>query len=260
MDFFDPEPEGVVKARDMVKLFTARRGVKEEELTLPARAVITFSRRILKDLVQVAGADRLDSWHARHASLFVAKIAGSAVALTLSAHGAPAAVILLEELIAFGVNSALFVGYCGSIQEGIALGEVILPSCAIREDGTSYHYLPKVAECRADRVFLERVDRSLQRRGVPTKRGSIWTTDAFYMETKEKIEKYRAAGALAVDMEMAALFAVGAVRRIRVAGLLLVSDQFSGSAWIPGFFDPLLLERERFIDRVIVEWIKEEPY
>jgi purine-nucleoside phosphorylase len=255
MEFFDPETEGMVNAREMVKLFTESRGVREEDLSLPSRAIITFSRRMFNGLVQLTGANRFGPWRGRNPSLFLTSATQHPLALTMSPYGAPGAVMLLEELIAFGVDRVAFTGYCGSIQDGVELGGVVLPTRAVREEGTSYHYLPRGAASRPDRMLLHSLHQWLQRRGLPARRGAIWTTDALYRETRKKIERYRTEGVLAVDMETAALFAVGAVRRVSVVGLLLVSDQFSQGAWTPGFFHPVLLERERLMNGMLLEWV-----
>lgn len=257
MDFFDPETEGMVKAREMVKFFTLSRGVRERDLSLPPVAIVTFSRRMLDGLVRVARAKRSESWRGRNPSLFLAMVGNGPVVVTKSPYGAPSAAILLEELAAFGVKRAVFMGYCGSIQDEVGLGEIVLPTRAVREDGTSYHYLPRGAECRPDRKLLHGLHRWLEQRGVAAAAGLIWTTDALYRETEKKIERYRAEGVLAVDMEMSALFAVGAARKVGVVALLLVSDHFSPNAWTPGFSHPLLLERERVINGIILEWMEE---
>lgn len=258
MDFFDPDPEGMVKPRDLVRLFTRSGDVGGDDLSLPPRALVTFSHRMLNHLVRVSGANRVESWRGRISGLFLAKVAESPVALVLSPCGAPAASMLLEELIAFGVTRAVLIGYCGSIQDEFVLGDVILPTRAVREEGTSHHYLPMDAECRPDAMLLGSLHRWLRQSGMTSGSGAIWTTDAPYRETREKVELYRAKGVLAVDMEMAALFAVGAVRRVEVVGLALVSDGFSQSGWRPGFFDPLLLERERVVSEVTLRWIGDE--
>jgi len=178
------------------------------------------------------------------------------VVLTKSPCGAPSAVILLEELAAFGVSRTVHVGYCGSIQEEVGLGDIVLPSHAVREDGTSYHYLPGAEKCRPDQVLLDGLHDWLQQRGMTASVGAIWTTDALYRETVKKVRRYREEGVLAVDMEMSALFAAGAILRVGVVGLLLVSDQLSNDAWTPGFFHPRLLEMERVINNIIMEWVE----
>jgi uridine phosphorylase len=149
--------------------------------------------------------------------------------------GAPSAAMTLEELIAFGVEEAICWGYCGSLQEDIGVGEVVLPSSAIREEGTSYHYLPEGTEASPDPQLQKRLSASLAGEGLGCHRGRIWTTDAPYRETGEKVRRYRQAGVLAVDMEMAALFAVAQVRGVALGSALLVSDHVSEERWTPGF-------------------------
>jgi uridine phosphorylase len=165
--------------------------------------------------------------------------------------------MLLEELVAYGVKRAVFLGYCGAIQDHLSFGDIVLPTRAVREDGTSYHYLPQGTDCRPDRMLLDELHLWLERRDMAPKTGAIWTTDALYRETDRKIERYRGQGVLAVDMEMSALFAVGAVRGVGVLGLLLVSDQFCRSAWRPGFLHPVLMERENVVTGILVEWLKQ---
>jgi len=258
MDFFDSEKEGRVKAREMVKLFTISRSVREQDLSLPPLAIVTFGRRMLDSLVHMARGSRIEAWRGRNPSLFLSRVGKRRIVLTKSPYGAPGAVILLEELIAFGVSQIVFVGYCGSIQDEVGLGEVVMPTVAVREEGTSYHYLPMGEECRPDITLLDGLHRWLQQRGVRARAGPVWTTDALYRETGKKIRRYRGQGVLAVDMEISALFAVGAVRKVGVVALLLVSDHFSRSHWTPGFFDPLVAEKERVINGMVLDWTADQ--
>lgn len=256
MDFFDQDPEALVKAREMVRLFTRSQGVREEDLLLPSLAIVTFSRRVLDGLVRLTGGKRVESWRGRNPNLFSTTVGNRPFVLTKSPYGAAVSVMLLEEIIAYGVNRTVFVGYCGSIQNDVGLGQVVLPTHAVREDGTSHHYLPRDVPCRPDGSLLDALHRGLRQKSVVAKAGPVWTTDALYRETEEKIDKYRAQGVLAVEMEMSALFAVGAVRKVGIGSLLLVSDHFSHDGWNPGFFNPVLLEKERTISRLIPQWIE----
>jgi len=258
MDFLDLESESLVNPREMVRLFTSAHGVTEKDLSLPPVAVISFSPRVLKTLVQRAGGKRMMPWHGRHRRLYVADTPNGSVLLAQSPYGASGAVILLEELFAFGVRRTVFVGYCGSIQDDIGIGEIVLPTRAVREEGTSYHYLPPTDACGPDEVLFRRLDRWLEEHGVVARKGPVWTTDALYRETKTKVTKYRADGVFAVDMETAAVFAVGKVRMRSVVAVLLVSDRLSSGVWAPDFFDARLRARERFIVESILKWIEQE--
>ncbi|MCK5551698.1 MAG: hypothetical protein KAJ09_01045, partial [Deltaproteobacteria bacterium] len=111
------------------------KGVTEESLALDNVAIITFSRRDLLTLVGETGARRVKAWSGRNDRLYRGVVGGGGCTFTQSRYGAPNAVILLEELVAFGVKKAIFLGYCGSIQGHIGIGEVILPTHSIREEG-----------------------------------------------------------------------------------------------------------------------------
>jgi len=161
--------------------------------------------------------------------------------------GAPYAAMVLEKLIALGAKAVLVLGWCGSLQPHVRLGSLVLPKVVRAEDGTSPHYrlgpgdlTPSPVLCR----FLEEYFRQ-GHAAVPWHAGSVWTTDAFYRETLAAVQYYQGQGVLAVDLETAALFAVGQFRGIAVAGLLAVSDELFRLTWRPGFrSEPLLQARK----------------
>ena len=143
--------------------------------------------------------------------------------------GGPAAAALMEEVIVMGAKRIFVFGSCGTLTDGIAAGKLILPTHAYRDEGTSYHYCPAddfiaVPTC-AD---LAKVMDSLR---VPYVLGKTWTTDAFYRETREAMEKRVAMGCICVEMECASLMAVGAFRHIPVYQFLYAADSLSGDTW-----------------------------
>jgi uridine phosphorylase len=145
------------------------------------------------------------------------------------------AVMLLEQLIALGARRLLYLGFCGALTPPYRIGDLFLPAHAIREEGTSYHYLPAdVVPCASPRVQAV-LQAQARQRHLPVQQGPIWTTDAPYRETPHKIQQFQEAGVHAVDMEMAALFAVGHYRHCEVGALLVVSDECYHPVWKPGF-------------------------
>ncbi len=149
--------------------------------------------------------------------------------------GAPYAVMVMEKLIALGARMVLALGWCGSLQPGLAIGDLVLPRAAVSTEGTSRHY-PLEGEPMAPDPDLYR----LLRQGMNAvdtgwQEGAVWTTDGFYRETVDLVTHYQAQGILGVDMEMAALFTVGRFRRVPAAGLLVVSDELATLSWQPGY-------------------------
>ncbi len=149
--------------------------------------------------------------------------------------GAPAAAVMLEELIAWGVRDFVSMGMAGSLREDLPPGSIVLCDSAIRDEGTSYHYLPDDSDVFPDRALIEKLADKLSAAGLPFARGATWTTDAIYRETPVEVEYFRKKGALVVEMEAAALFAVAAHRDARIASCFSVSDTLAYLEWKPEF-------------------------
>ncbi len=177
----------------------------------------------------------------------------SGFSLTGPMIGAPYAVMVLETILAWGARDILFYGWCGTISKSIAIGTILLPTGAYIDEGTSKHYGK-----RADEDFIEpssgmaRLLRDkLSQRAIPFKETAIWTTDAIFRETPQKVKYYLDKKASAVEMELSALFTAGKFRKANVAGLLVVSDDLSGNRWRPGFRDPSFITARNQVCEVI---------
>jgi uridine phosphorylase len=162
--------------------------------------------------------------------------------------------MLMEPLIAWGAREVLFIGWCGAISPEVGIGDIIVPHSAIIDEGTSPGYgaapldtVPSSAPLR------RRITAALAARGRTCIEGRIWSTDAIYRETPEKVARFRARHALAVEMELSALFTVGRFRGIPVGAALVVSDDLTRMTWKPGFKD----ERFRESRRMLVEVTKD---
>jgi len=151
--------------------------------------------------------------------------------------------MVLEKLIALGAQAVVALGWCGSLQPHVKLGSLVLPTGAVGGDGASSHYRLDDEEFAPHNALLFSLERCLSNHpedGVSWHTGSVWTTDAYYRETVDLVQHYQELGILAVDLELAALFAVGQFRGIPVAGLLAVSDELFTLNWRPGHRSPHL--------------------
>ena len=119
-------------------------------------------------------------------------------------------------MIARGCRAFVACGGAGVLVPDVALGHVIVPSAAIRDEGTSYHYLPPGREVEPTRQAFDAIVATLERHHVPYVTGKTWTTDGLYRETRGKVERRVAEGCLTVEMEAAAFFAVAAFRGVDV--------------------------------------------
>lgn len=150
--------------------------------------------------------------------------------------GAPLAGGLLEEVIAMGCQKFIACGGCGVLDETIAVGHLLLPIAAIRDEGTSYHYLPPSREVAANPHALAAIESVLRRQGVDYLRTKTWTTDAIYRETPRRAAAYLAEGCLAVEMEAAAFFAVAQFRQVEFGQILyggdaVIENAYDGRGW-----------------------------
>jgi DeoD family purine-nucleoside phosphorylase len=154
---------------------------------------------------------------------------GRPVTIQSTGMGGPSAAIVVHELIDLGARRLLRVGTCGALAEGLALGDLVIATESIAVDGTS-RALGAGARVAASPDLLTVVtataDPPFPDEGPvthPVHAGPIVTTDLFY-DDRELEREWSAAGALAVEMEAATLFALAAARGVEAAALLVVSD------------------------------------
>ena len=157
------------------------------------------------------------------------------LAMKAAGWGAPTAVMTLEELIASGITKFVSLGAAGALQESLNIGDIVVCERAIRDEGTSYHYLPDAKYAAACPELTAALVTALKNQSIPFRTGTSWTTDAPYRETIEELRLYRAEGVATVEMEAAALFAVGAFRGVSVSSVFAVSDRLSEEGWAQGY-------------------------
>ncbi len=150
--------------------------------------------------------------------------------------GSPYAAMLLETLISWGAKKIIFFGWCGAISHDVKIGDIIIPTGAMIDEGTSKHYHQgDNSMSRPSSHILKKTQETFIKAGLTFHEGIIWSTDAIYRETCEKVKYYQGKDILAVEMELSALFSVGKFRNVHVGGILVVSDELSTLTWQPGF-------------------------
>jgi uridine phosphorylase len=173
--------------------------------------------------------------------------------------GAPYAVMLLETLIAGGAENILFFGWCGAISANIHIGDIILPTDSYVDEGTSAHYFKACKKAAPSPSLQKALETWLSQEGITYQKGSVWSTDAIYRETREKAGFFQKKGVLAVEMETSAIFNVGQYRNIQVAAILAVSDELSESEWRPGFRSPPFLESRKMVCQTLIKFLEKNP-
>jgi uridine phosphorylase len=166
--------------------------------------------------------------------------------------GAPYAVMLLETLIAWGARKVIFLGMCGAISPEVKIGDIVVPTDSIIDEGTSKHYnADEGLRSKPSFLIVESIKHIFNKNEIKFHDGLVWTTDAVYRETREKLEYYQAKDALAVDMELSALFTVGRFRNIEIGSILVVSDELATYEWHPGFRKKQFIKTRKIVAEVI---------
>lgn len=140
--------------------------------------------------------------------------------------GGAGAVLIMEQLIAGGVEEIIAAGCCGALVEDTE-GEFFIPTAALRQEGTSYHYLPPSREVELDFAPMQAICKVLERAGINYRTCKTWTTDGFYRETKEMVQYRRSEGYSVVEMECASLAACAKMRGILFGQVLFTADSLA---------------------------------
>lgn len=153
------------------------------------------------------------------------------IAFYLSRVGAPACVAGFEEVVAMGAKKFVMFGSCGVLDDEKVKDNMIIPVSAVRDEGTSYHYIAPSEEIKASEHSIRVLQNVLEFCGYSYVKGKTWTSDAIYRETIPAIEERRQEGCLAVEMECASMLAVSQYRQIPFIQFLYGADSLSSEKW-----------------------------
>lgn len=203
----------------------ARRQKGIADGTVPKICILDPDGDIVRHLVATNRACRLSSWACYHTDLHAFEHEGLSYGVVGCAVGAAFAVLVAEELFASGCKLLISVTSAGQIVSAQVPPYFIIIERALRDEGTSYHYLPPSDYSLADKDLVRLAEESLAATGIAAPVGASWTTDAPFRETEEAIVAAREAGILAVEMEAAALYAFAAARNQPVLCFAHVTNQ-----------------------------------
>jgi len=170
-------------------------------------------------------------------SVFVLEYDDRHVTVAHPGIGAPFAAGTFEVLIAMGCRKFVACGSAGVLEPELERGAIVIPSSAIRDEGTSYHYCPPSRAIDVDQSVVSNLESVVRRHHVRYEVGRTWTTDAIYRETKDKIAERKQEGCLTVEMECSALVAVAKFRGVTFGQYLSAGDDVSGDEWDPRYCD-----------------------
>lgn len=205
----------------------ARRQKGLSPVNVPEVCVLDPDGDILRVLRREGRARLSAAWACYHTELYEFEEVSERLGIIACAVGASFAVLLAEQLFDSGCRFLISVTSAGQIADRESPPYFVVIDRALRDEGTSYHYLPPTDFAEADPILVHAAIDGLNRDGLPVYQGAAWTTDAPYRETAEAIDACRARGILAVEMEAAALYAFAIARAKPVLCLAHVTNQMA---------------------------------
>ncbi len=203
----------------------------------PQRAVLCFFPEVIQGLLDEGRLTQIGAIRSeigRH-PLYVLRVETSpGVREVLVAHpgvGAPLAAGILEEIIALGVRRIIACGGCGVLRPEIAAGHPVILTAAVRDEGTSYHYMPPSREALPHPLAVAALEAACQALEIDYRLGKAWTTDAIYRETPNLRDRRIAEGCEVVEMEASAFFAVAQFREVVFGQVVYGGDLVVPEGW-----------------------------
>ena len=199
----------------------------------PEICVSTFSENIIQKFSSLSSTEKIAELYTANGIVPVYKIRykNTDIAFYLSRVGAPACVVGFEEIVAMGAKKYVLFGSCGVLDDDKVKDNIIIPVSAVRDEGTSYHYLAPSPEIEADTHSVQILENVLTTCGYPYVKGKTWTSDAIYRETIPAIQERKREGCLVAEMECASMLAVSRYRQIPFIQFLYGADNLSSDTW-----------------------------
>jgi uridine phosphorylase len=220
---YDAHSKSLIEPRNMIQPIP----------DIPKQCVICFFQDVIDHLQkkhQLTEITALNSEMGRH-PIYLFQNENHPITLFHPGVGAPLAVALLEEVIALGCDTFVACGGAGVLRDDLEVGYLLVPTSAIRDEGTSYHYLPPGREVPATPEVVAAIEATFKEHRIEYRLTKTWTTDAFYRETRKKVQLRCSEGCLTVEMEAAAMFAVAQYRQVRIGQILYSGDYLGCEYW-----------------------------
>jgi uridine phosphorylase len=248
----DDEP--IISAADLLRQRWNKRGAPR--VPPPHTVIIGYQRAVIAALLKRYRHVKVDGFFS---DFHILKTHGQPIGvLQPGGPGAPIIAAALEELIAFGARRFVSIGLAGGLQPDLHSGDIVIADRALRDEGTSYHYLPPARSVEADSALSQQIASALSARSIAYVRGASWTTDAPYRETRRQVETFRAEGVKTVEMEAAALFAVGQRLSVPTAAVFVIGDRLADLIWQPPIDSRVLEQSLKTVAEISAATLSEE--
>lgn len=186
------------------------------ELNVPPLCILDFDGDLTDWLVSHGRATAYEPWACFHTKMYLVETDGIRCGIIARTIGGPYTVLVAEQLRVAGVQLILGLTSAGRVSPSLQLPAFVVVTSAVRDEGTSLHYLPADEQVACPTPIGNLLADELGRLGRTVVQGAVWTTDAPYRETMEQLARQAAAGILAVEMQAASLFAFATTQHVDV--------------------------------------------
>lgn len=217
---YDPNPKAVLEP-----------GHEKLGIVLPQKAIFAFLGEEIDRFAKENGGEKLGEFVTISGTIPVyrVKLDGESLCLAKAPVGAAVAAEMLDWLIAYGVDEIVCAGSCGALID-LPENTFLIPEKALRDEGTSYHYLPPARYVTLHKEMQDKIASVMEQEGISCLRCNTWSTDGIYRETAGMVAYRRAEGCSVVEMECAALAACAEFRGVRFGQFLYTADTLADAA------------------------------
>jgi len=247
------DDEAVCKPLDYIRYVAENRKVSLDALKIPQRLLMTYQKSTYECAKNLINGKSIEWIYGETQPFCIGKFNNVEIGVSRFWVGAPAAAFTLEEAIVCGVKTIFEVGVSGGLQPFLQPSDIVVVTEAIRDEGTSYHYLSPEVKVEASRQLREKLVELLEKGKMKHYVGPVWSTDGVYRETRSKFRKFRDNGVLAVNMETSAIFAVAKYRNVHAASAQVISDILTENGWLQAFGQKSVRESAESLLKIVLE-------
>jgi uridine phosphorylase len=206
----------------LIEAVRTKRGLVS--VAVPEVCILEFDGDLTDHLVQSKTVFAWRNWACFHTPMFALEVDGKPCGIVPRTIGGSYAVLVAEQLLASGARMIVGLTSAGRVSPSLRIPSLVIATAAIRDEGTSFHYLSPSRSVAAPFRPVPPLTRELERLGLPVYQGTVWTTDAPYRETRQQLDEHCEEGVLAVEMQAASLFALAQARNAQIAVVAHVSN------------------------------------
>ena len=200
---------------------------------MPKVAVACYAYTTFDRMIQRLHAEQIATTSTANGikPIYKANYKGVEIGLFMLDVGASMSAALMEDVYQMGVDTMIIFGTCGVLDGAIEDCSIIIPNSAVRDEGTSYHYMKSSDEIEVNENYIEMFKEMLEEYQIHYTEGKVWTTDSIYRETQDKITARKNQGCICVDMECSANAAVAKFREKNLFQFFYAADNLDSEEW-----------------------------